>query len=121
MNKAELKIEYLKGTGPGGQRKNKVLTACRLTHLPTGIQAYCDERTQRTSYKKALATLEGRIREALAAAKAATRKERRDKAIKNLETVRTYDYKRGTVKDHRTGKVASIKEVMQKGRIDLLR
>ena len=58
INKEDLKIEYTKGTGAGGQNKNKVETACKITHIPTGITSYSDERTRGTSYRKALKTLE---------------------------------------------------------------
>lgn len=121
MRQQDLKIEYMKGTGPGGQNKNKVETACRITHIPTGIQAYSDERTRRTSFKKAMAALKQRLIDADEEEKAAKRKAKRDHAIHNTERIRTYDFKSGTVKDHRTGKVASLKDVLGKGRIDLLR
>lgn len=121
MNKKDLKIEYLKGRGPGGQRKNKVETACRITHVPTGVQAYADERSQRHSRRAAMADLETRLRQLQLARDAAEKKARRDRAIRETETIRTYDFKSSTVKDHRTGKVASIKNVLVKGLLDLLR
>lgn len=120
MNKKDLKIEYMHGTGPGGQNKNKLETACRITHIPTGIQAYSDERKRRVSFKKAMACLKQRLRARALASAAAQKKQRRDKAIHDTKRIRTYDFQRGTVKDHRTGKVASLKEVLGKGRIDLL-
>ena len=52
---------------------------------------------------------------------AAAKKARRDDAIRNEQTIRTYNFDRGTVKDHRTGKVASIKDVLGKGKIELLK
>ncbi len=58
LNKSDLKVEYMRGTGPGGQNRNKRETACRITHLPTGIQSYEDKRTQEASYRMALANLE---------------------------------------------------------------
>lgn len=121
MNQSDLKIEYMRGTGPGGQNKNKLETACRITHLPTGVTSYADERKRRTSYKKALAALKKKLQEADDAERAARKKSRRDHRIHNTVRIRTYDYKSGTVKDHRTGKTASLKDVLGKGRIDLLR
>lgn len=121
MNKEDLKFEYLRGQGPGGQHKNKTNSACRVTHIPTGLQAYADEREQGTSRRKALEQLEQRIQDAKAEKLAAERKTRRDAAIKPQGNIRTYNFCRGTVKDHRTGKVAPIKEVMGKGKIELLR
>lgn len=121
MNRDELKIEYMRGKGPGGQHRNKTNSACKITHIPTGITAYCDERDQKTSLRKATEEMQRRLKEAKAAAKASERKERRDEAIKPQATARTYDFKRGIVKDHRTGKEASVKDVLFKGRIELLR
>ena len=121
MDKKDLKIEYMRGTGPGGQNKNKVNSACRVTHIPTGIQSYCDERDQGTSRKKAIKELENRIKEAKDNVRASAKKARRDDAIHNTKTIRTYDFKRGVVEDHRTGKTATIKDILIKGKLDKLR
>lgn len=121
MNKNELKIEYMRGTGPGGQNRNKLETACRITHIPTGISAYCDERTQGTSRRKALKDLEEKLANIKLEQRAKDKKARRDNAIHNTERIRTYDFKSGTVKDHRTGKTASLKDVLYKGNLDLLK
>lgn len=121
FNLKDVRIEYTKGTGPGGQRKNKVLTACRVTHLPTGLQAYADTRSQHQSQKKALKELQKRFRQMQDDKKAEQKKSRRDHAIRNTETIRTYDFSRGVVKDHRSDKTASLKNILQKGRLDLLR
>jgi peptide chain release factor 1 len=121
MKKKDLKIEYMRGTGPGGQHRNKTDSACRITHIPTGVSAYADERSQHHSKKKAMAELEQRLKDIKAEKKAAEKKAKRDHAIHNTERIRTYDFKKGIVTDHRTGKKASLKEVMEKGRIDLLR
>jgi len=51
---------------------------------------------------------------------AKVKKARRDHAIHNTPTIRTYDDKKGIVIDHRTGKRASLKQVLGKGRLDLL-
>jgi peptide chain release factor 1 len=121
MNKADLKIEYMRGQGPGGQHRNKTNSACRITHIPTGLTAWCDERDQKTSLRKAMEDIQAKVAEAKAEEKARQRKDRRDEAIKPQATIRTYDFKRNIVKDHRTGKEASLKEVMRKGRLELLR
>jgi peptide chain release factor 1 len=120
FKKSDLKIEYTKGQGPGGMRKNKVHTACRITHIPTGIKAYADEREQKTSKKKALEVLTKRIEEAILEKKAVIKKAKRDEAIKDKGYIRTYDFKKGTVKNHTNGKVANLKDVLYKGRIDKL-
>jgi len=121
MNKSELKIEYMRGTGAGGQRKNKVATACRITHIPSGLSAYSDQRMQKDSRKSAMKDLLKKLGLRKDAKRAEAKKKRRDHAIHNEERIRTYDFKKGIVIDHRTGKKASLKEVLGKGRIDLLR
>lgn len=112
MKDDEIKIERMRGQGPGGQHKNKTESCVRVTHLPTGIQVTIDGRNQHANLRKAKKLLAQRIAEAKAAAAAAERKARRDDRIKNGKVIRTYDYRRKIVKDHRTGKVASLKEVM---------
>ena len=121
INKKDCKIETMRGTGPGGQHRNKTDSAVRITHLPTGISAYCDERSQHQSMKKAWKDLEKKLRNIEDEKRAKEKKTRRDHAIHNTEIIRTYDYSRGIVKDHRSKKQASLKDIMEKGRIDLLR
>jgi len=49
----ELRWQYFKASGPGGQRRNKVATGVRLTHLPTGLTVTATERRLRQQNKKA--------------------------------------------------------------------
>jgi len=122
MNKKDLKIIYTKGTGPGGQNAQKNETACTIIHMPTSIQSYCcDERSRLANYKKAFKELELRIKEAKDAIKASIKKEKRDIAIHDHTVVRTYNIKRNEVKDHRTGKTASIKDILTHGKLEKLR
>jgi peptide chain release factor 1 len=111
----------MRGTGPGGQNRNKIESACRIHDHATGISAYADCRTREASYRMALAELEKRIAQAKADAQAKVRKDRRDVAIHDHTIVRTYNFSRGLVKDHRSGKEATVKEILGKGRLDLLR
>lgn len=67
------------------------------------------------------AALLRKLQEAEEAERAARAKARRDEAIRNNERIRTYDYSRGVVMDHRTGKKASIKNILVKGLLDLLK
>jgi peptide chain release factor 1 len=119
--KQDISFEYTKGKGPGGQHRNKTCSAVRATHIPTGITAYVDGRDQYKNKRKAIKMLGQRVRQAKHDARAAEKKARRDHKIHNTETVRTYDYSRGEVKDHRTGKKASLKNILDKGKLDLLR
>ncbi|KIX11875.1 peptidyl-tRNA hydrolase [Dethiosulfatarculus sandiegensis] len=48
LKKADLEFEFYKAQGPGGQHRNKVATAVRLTHIPTGFTVSATERRSRT-------------------------------------------------------------------------
>jgi peptide chain release factor 1 len=120
--KSELRIERLKRSkGKGGQNVNKVASCVRVTHVPSGLQVEINGRDQSRNLEKALKELEKRVQAAKLAVKADQKKARRDRAIHDTRTVRTYDFKSGMVKDHRTKKMALINAVLVKGNIDLLR
>jgi peptide chain release factor 1 len=111
----------MRGKGPGGQHRNKTDSAVRITHIPSGISAFADERSQFVSRRKALKALQDRLREAKANRMADQIKSRRDWAIHNTRTIRTYDYSRGLVTDHRSKKNATLKNIIEKGKLELLR
>lgn len=122
IDKRDCIIERIRGSGPGGQNRNKVASCVRVTHKPTGIAVRIDGRDQHRNLQMAMKELEKRLKEAKAAAQAGQRKARRDEAIKpeNEVTIRTYDFKSGMVTDHRTGRKATIKNVLLKGKIELV-
>lgn len=120
FNKKDLKFEYTQGKGPGGQHRSRTSSCVKITHIPTGITAMEDGRDQHHNKKMALLKLEARLQSLKEEQKAQAKKDYRDYKIHNSSIIRTYNYSRGTVKDHRSGKTASIKEVVGKGRIDLL-
>ena len=117
----DISFEPVKGgIGAGGQHSNKNATGVRATHLPTGEVVVIRGRSLATSKRKAVKALEARLKRMEFDAKAKVKKDRRDKVIKEGGYIRTYNYKTMTVKDHRSGKTASLKQVLEKGRIDLL-
>lgn len=118
----DLRIERTTGKKKaGGANRNCVNSAIRLTHIPTGIQVRIDGRDSHQNLREARKELQRRLDEAEASERATAKKERRDDAIKPSGAIRTYKFKEGVVIDHRSGKRASLKDVLEKGRIDLLR
>jgi len=117
----DVRFEYTRGTGPGGQHKNKTNSCVTVTHIPTGIQVRVDGRKQGQNKKKALQELERRLDAEVDKKAASYKKEVRDQRIKDQTTRRTYNFIRDEVKDHVSGKKANIKNILQKARLELLR
>ena len=103
----ELRIDIFHAGGAGGQNVNKVATAVRITHLPTGIVAVCqDERSQLRNKNKAMAVVRSRLLEQQTLQQqeetSATRRSQVGKGERS-EKVRTYNFPQDRVTDHRIG------------------
>ena len=107
INPTELKIDVYRSGGAGGQNVNKVETAIRITHIPTGVVVTCqDERSQLKNKHKAMKILRSRLLEAEI--------EKQDKAVSDKrkamvrsgdrsDKIRTYNFPQNRVTDHRIG------------------
>ena len=118
MKEEDLHITYTRGSGPGGQHKNKVETCVVITHKPTGISVRCQEtRSRHWNLELAKKNLHDKLETAQQDKLKKLRKEQRDERIKNNKVIRTYNYIRNEVYDHRTKVKRDLKRVMN-GDID---
>lgn len=124
INPEDLKIDTFRASGAGGQFVNKVSTAVRITHLPTGLVVTCqDERSQLKNKLRALRVLRARLldRERTRQQKELAESRRSQVGTgERSEKIRTYNFPQSRVTDHRINLTLHNLESILEGELDEL-
>jgi len=122
INPADLKIETYRASSAGGQHVQKTESAIRITHLPTGLVATCqDERSQHQNREKAMRVLRAHLLERMQAEQQSEITAARRSQVgtgERSEKIRTYNFPQDRVTDHRIGMTFHNMPSLLDGEID---
>ena len=124
INPVDLRIDVFRSGGAGGQNVNKVETAIRITHIPTGVVVQCqDERSQLKNKQKAMKILRSRMLEAEIERHNAEISSKRKLMVGSgdrSDKIRTYNYPQNRLTDHRIGLTMYNLNLIMEGDLDEL-
>lgn len=122
INPQDLKIDVTRSSGPGGQNVNKLETAVRVTHLPTGLVVFCqNERSQSQNKEKAMEILRAKFFDLKQQEQMSQLSQDRRAQIGTAdrsEKIRTYNFPQNRITDHRIGKSWHDLETIIDGKLD---
>jgi peptide chain release factor 1 len=107
LDESEVEIRTTRGTGPGGQNRNKVESCVVATHKPSGVSVRVDMRSQHQSKTMALKILTAKLSEDAGSRQEARRSKDRKRQVGSGmrgDKIRTYRTQDDQVTDHRTGR-----------------
>ena len=118
----DLKVETFRASGAGGQHVNTTDSAVRVTHLPTGTAAECqDDRSQHKNRERALSVLRARVAESRRRARLEKEAGERRRLVgrgERSDKIRTYNYPQNRVTDHRVGLTLHKLPAIMEGELD---
>src|SRR6478672_1000049 len=107
IEEKDLRIDVFRSSGPGGQSVNTTDSAVRITHVPTGIVASCqNEKSQLQNREQAMRILRARLLQVAqdtADAEASDARRLQVRTVDRSERIRTYNFPENRISDHRTG------------------
>jgi peptide chain release factor 1 len=124
IDPGEIRVDVFRATGPGGQCVNTTDSAVRLTHIPTGVVATCqDQKSQHKNKAKAMQVLRARLLDSMISKQEAQRSQERKGQIGSgdrSERIRTYNFPQGRVTDHRIGLTLYKLDAIMEGNMEEL-
>lgn len=124
LPESELEVKTAVGQGPGGQHRNRTESCVRMIHRPTKMEVVIDGRNQHQNRREAHRILSVKVAKMKAREDWQEYDQRRKNQIGDgggSDKIRTYNYIQSRAVDHRNGKkTTKVKDVIEKGRIELL-